>query len=211
MDERATFEPQAVLAPRRRRRDLIGIAIAGSVVVGTVLVGIAGASLQEPRRPDAPSTAPVALDVDGSAAPRPSPPSNALAAPLPRYPSEVLGLQVWSAAYVSRYVSAAATGPIAVSGWFDAQPFAGCPIPVDGGDPALGEEFGVAADADAFCDRAGALFTAPLYGEMATPLAVALTPGVTAPPELTTDDVVTPVVFVGHLGRPPSIRFCQDG
>ncbi|HET7182135.1 MAG TPA: hypothetical protein VFI15_07895, partial [Candidatus Limnocylindrales bacterium] len=47
--------------------------------------------------------------------------------------------------------------------------------------------------------------------EMATPLAVALTPGVTAPPELTTDDVVTPVVFVGHLGRPPSIRFCQDG
>jgi hypothetical protein len=208
MDERATFEPQAVLAPRRRRRNLIGVAVAASVVVGTVLAGIAGPALHPPSRPEAPSAAPVALD--GSPAPRPSPPSNALAAPLPRYPSEVLGLQVWSAAYVSRY-AATAEGPIAVAGWFAPAPGASCPTPPDAGDPALAAEFGVATDPATFCDRSGDLFTAPLYGEMATPLTAELTPGATTPIELRDETLVTPVVLVGRMGQPRTVRFCQDG
>jgi hypothetical protein len=111
----------------------------------------------------------------------------------------VLGLQVWSAAYVSTYGLIYFGGSIAVAGWYRATPDDGCRPPKDVADPSLPQEFGVAADVTTFCDRGGNLFTAPMFDENVTPIEIELRPGVSAPYQLDDDGVVTPVVFVGRL------------
>ncbi|HJP87785.1 MAG TPA: hypothetical protein VJ850_01975 [Candidatus Limnocylindrales bacterium] len=194
MDEHATFETQAVLAPRRRRNDALAALVAGvavALLVGAgVLGGLDSKVAPPPAASEAAAGAPSAADV---ATPSPT------AEPQPAYPADVFGLQVWSAAYVSRYGMAYFGGSIAVAGWYAAQPGTGCPTPRIGEDPALAQEFGVAADSNTFCRRAGALFTAPMFDENVTPIDVTLRPGVAAPYQLKDGGVVTPVVFIGKL------------
>ena len=206
MDEQAAFETQAVLAPKRRRGNTIGILVAALAVTATVGAGLLGTLLPRDRNlsadptDDGPQAVAIATDDAVPASPGPEESlSNFHPPTLPRYPGYVLGLQVWTAAYVSKYGLSYFGGSIAVSGWYAAQPEPGCPTPRIDEIPVLAQEFGVGADADTFCDRTGNLYTAPMYGENATPIAVELRPGVAAPYSLNDVAVVTPVVFVGRL------------
>jgi hypothetical protein len=98
MDEHAAFETQAVLPPRRRRTNAIGIGVAGLAVAGLIAVGVLGGLTNKaapvavvPAEASGGSPTDAAVDVS---TPGPS------AAPQPAYPTDVFGLQVWSAAYV---------------------------------------------------------------------------------------------------------------
>jgi len=191
LDEHASFEPQAVLAPRRRRGNLVAVALAAVALASVVLAGIAGSSSKVPPASTAPLVA-VASPAATPAAPRPT------SVPLPRYPTSVLGLPVWSAAYTAKYLSFE-NGPVAVAGWFAVSPDSDCPTPRAAEDPALAEEFGVAADPDTFCERSGELFTAPAYAEHLAPMRVVLRPGVPLPYQLKDREAVTAAVFVGRI------------
>jgi hypothetical protein len=198
MDEHATFETQAVLPARRRRGNLLGIAIAGVLIAATTGLGVLGGLH------DAPTASAVALALAPASPPEateaatPAP----TATPGPPYPASVLGLQVWSAAYVSKYGLNYCGGTFAVAGWYAAQPDTGCPSPGGVPDPALPEEFGVSVDAEAFCQRSGDLYTAPLFDENVAPISIEIRPGVAAPRALGEPSLVLPVVFVGTLAFP---------
>lgn len=215
MDEHASFEPQAVLTPRRGRGNRVGVAVAALVVTVTVGVGLIG-RLGDGRlgdgQADRAAVAPSAIPLDAAVLnPTDAPPSLSNYHPpsLPRYPGAVLGLQVWTAAYVSKYGFSYFGGSIAVSGWYAAQPHPGCPTPRFDEIPTLAQEFGVGVDAETFCARTGNLFTAPLFGEMATPIGIELRRGVAGPYELNDVAVVTPVVLVGRLAKPDTP--CSSG
>src|SRR5690349_17832111 len=106
MDERAEFAAQPVLAPQRRRSNLAGVAAAGLVVAAVITTGVLGSRISpSPKADAAPPDASSVAQAD-VAVPSPSPGpslSNFHQPTLPRYPSRVLGLQVWTAAYVSKY------------------------------------------------------------------------------------------------------------
>jgi hypothetical protein len=196
MDEHAAFETQAVLPPRRRRGNSLAVLLAGLAV--TAIVG-AGALGGLTSRTPVPSAAPAVADASILPdTPSPGP----TAEPPPIYPRSILGLQVWSAAYVSTYGFGYFAGSFAVAGWFMPASGTGCPTPRVAEDPSLALEYGVAADADTFCRRSGSLFTGPLYDENVTPIEIELRPGVAAPPSLKDIAIVTPVVFVGKLDNP---------
>ena len=166
------------------------------VIVGVVIAGIAGTWSNRPSASAAPQVA--AVEVPGgtsggtTVAPRPA------SVPLPRYPSTVLGLPVWSAAYTAKYLTFE-NGPVAVAGWFAVTQGSDCPSPRVAEDPALPEEFGVAADPDTFCERTGELFTAPAYAEHLAPLSVVIRPGVPLPYQLKDRETVAAAVFVGRI------------
>lgn len=204
MDEHASFEPQAVLASRRRRTNSVSALVAALAVVAVVAIGVLGSRSTPPL--DASSSLRAdALEAVAAASPTPGPSlANFHPYSLPRYPAEVLGLQVWTAAYVSNYGLEYYSGTIAVSGWYAPQRGTGCPTPRVAEDPALAQEFGVTSDADTFCERTGELFTAPMYGENTTPIAVELRPGVAAPYQLKDVAILSPVVVVGRLTNPSS-------
>lgn len=198
MDEHAAFETQAVLPPRRRRGNAIGVLLTGLAVTGIVGAGALGGLTTEPPVPPAVPAIADAPTAPASAAASPGP----TAEPGPIYPRSVLGLQVWTAAYVSTYGFGYFAGSFAVAGWFMPTGGTGCPTPRVAEDPSLALEFGVAADPDTFCQRSGSLFTGPLFDENVRPIEIELRPGVPAPPSLKDIAIVTPVVLVGKLQNP---------
>ena len=201
MDEHASFEPQAVLTQRRRRTNMVGLAVGALAVAATIGAGILGASIP-PATPATATGGPNAVDLAAVASPTPGESlANFHPYSLPRYPSTVLGLQVWTAAYVAKFGIEYYSGTIAVSGWYAPKHGSGCRVRRVDEDPGIAQEFGVAADADTFCERTGELFTAPMYGEVTTPISVELRPGVAAPYVLKDEAILTPVVVVGRLTR----------
>jgi hypothetical protein len=196
MDEHASFEPQAVLAPRRRRGSLAGVVVATLALVGTIAAGVAGTAGNRP----APTHAAPFLEAIASPAVTEEP-AAVTSAPLPRFPGRVLGLQVWSAAYVSTYGLNYFGGTFAVAGWYSPQPRTDCPTD-EPADPGLEDEFGVATDTATFCRRGGSLFTAPMFDEHVAPITIELRPGAAVPAYLNDTGVVTSVVFIGTLRNP---------
>jgi len=196
MDEHAAFETQAVLPPRRRRGNALAVVASGVAIAAIVGAGVLGG-----LKANLPVPSAVPAIADASSEPVTATPGPT-AEPGPIYPRTVLGLQVWSAAYVSTYGFGYFAGSFAVAGWYMPTEGTGCPTPRVAEDPSLALEFGVAADPDTFCRRSGSMFSGPLYDENIAPIEIELRPGVATPPSLKDIAIVTPVVFIGKLDNP---------
>jgi hypothetical protein len=211
MDEQSSFEPQAVLAPKRAGWNRLRIILPVVALIGAVWFGISGrgpaaspgdehdkaiAQASNPASP-ADTTQPPGQDTGG-------------------YPSTVLGIEVRTLANLDR----SNTGKeqvVAVAGWYLAWPSLGCPTS-RGVVPGFVAELGVDADRRTFCDRSGLLVAIPNpagsstnvggandhpYGSSAPqPLPVIVTPGVVLPAELSgTGAASAPgqVILIGRL------------
>lgn len=148
MDEEAGFEARAVLAPARRRRNRLVLALPAVALAALVLAGVSG-----PRQHRATAELPAATTLaQATAVIAPS--------PTPAHPAAALGLPV----HALDQVVPGQLGEdqvIALSGWYIATGVANCPplaaIYRDGALPYLRGD----ADALAFCERSGVLYASP--------------------------------------------------
>ena len=175
MEERASFETRAVLAPRSARRARLELLLPAVVLVALAWAGISG-----PRSD--PATADI-TDPTALAAP------SLTVTPAP-YPLQALGLPV----RILDDVLPGQLGPddvIAVAGWYVAQAITECPplaaIYRDGSLPYVRGD----ADALAFCKRSGVLYASrPDFegdgsGDAGLPaIAANLAVGIIASPEI---------------------------
>jgi hypothetical protein len=206
MDEQTTFEPKAVLAPRRTRWNRLTI-----VVPVLALAAIASAGLSARSGPDGSSAtdaAPIAAQSSGAAPPAATPPLN------PRYPEQVLGIHVERLVDVEARPIARDT-VVAIAGWYVATSIDDCPplaaiyrlgsLPeIRGGDPL------------AYCHRHGVFYASRPGVEERLPtnnlednrlkdaglpaVAATLVIGVLVPPELEIIGAeATPVVVLAHF------------
>jgi len=182
MDEQASFQARAVLAPRRARLSRLALLLP---VVALVAVAWAGAS---GARSD-PMTADVA-----NATPVPAPSVR------PQYPSRVVGLDVQRLDDV-QYRRLGRDDVIAVAGWYVATAITDCPpLAAIYREAALPEDRRGEADEWAFCDRSGMLYTSPSRDAALPAVPVTLVAGVIVPPELEIIGAdATEVVVVGRF------------
>ena len=213
MDEQASFEPRAVLAPRRAGWNRVAIAVPVMALIGAIWGGLSGPN-------SAATTADTHHEVTVAG------PSDALqptqaSRPVAAYPSRVLGIEVRTLADLD---SSSVDGDVmvAVAGWYVARPMLGCPASSGIDLPDFVAELGVDADVCSFWDRSGLLVATPNpagsgnvggandhpYGLQATlAVPVVLTPGVVVPPVLSDSGTVTAlVILVGRLREPGSGR-----
>lgn len=197
MEEQASFETRAVLAPRRARLSRLAL-----LVPAAALVAIAWAALSGSRADPGTAVAPQATTQGSASAAGPGQSLAAAASTAPRLPTRALGYRV------HRLVDLEALGVgretvIAVSGWYVATAITECPALEAIHRSNDVAQVGDVWDAWESCERAGILFaTQPNDAVVARQLAVdvVLVPGVVMPPEL---EVVgrdaTHVVVLGHL------------
>ncbi len=210
MDEQATFETRAVLAPRRARLSRLALLLPVVALVATTWAGLSGdrsipstAALPPPSAVDAPS-----LSADGAS------PSAAPEVPGWERPATALGLDVHRLEDVQPRALDRAV--IAISGWYVATAVTGCPQFVVISQPAALPEVRRDVDPYAWCDRAGVLYgSRPDYGDRLPTnnleddrlksarlpaVAATLLTGVVAPLEL---EIVggdaTEVIVIGHF------------
>jgi hypothetical protein len=182
MAEQASFEPRAVLAPRRRRLARLVLLLPVVALVATAWLGASGA------RPDE-LTAEIA---DPTAAATPS--------PRPQVPAEVLGLDVKRLDEVERR-DIRRDELVVVTGWYVATATTNCPtlaaIYREGSLPEVRGD----ADELVFCERFGVLYPSrPDVGERWPWVPVRLVVGVIVPPWLESIGAeATEVVFIGRL------------
>ncbi len=200
MDQSASFETRAVLAPRRARRSRLALLLPVVALVAMALAGISGdrQAVTTALAPQRTTTA-----SEATAIPEPSRPAGALAAP--RLPTKALGFDVHRLVEVE-WPDVSRGEVIAVSGWYVATAITDCPhldaiyrstdVPEVGGD----------WDSWAFCERSGILFDtqpddAVVASQLAVPVTVVL--GVRMPPELEMiGREATQVVVLGHFVEP---------
>ncbi len=222
MEEQASFEPRAVLAPRRAGSNRVAVIVPALALAATAWAGLSGpraasdvANLQREPSVAAPPTA---------TAPAPT------VAPAPggaRYPTAVLGLDVRTLLDLDPVARADAV--VAVAGWYMPSSKSNCPPTTDVAPRAYVAELGVVADRETFCARFGQLFpAAPLaYGGPSdqtiwqavrrtnglTTIAVAMTPGVVVPEAISVGGafVAAPVVLVGRIVDPGSMCAAHVG
>ena len=212
MEEQASFEARAVLAPRRARLTRLALLLPVVALVAIAWAGVSGPRSDQATAeiPDPTAVAAPSLTAEGSTpavAPRVRPP--------PR-PAQVIGLTV------NRLDDIQSLGlgrdeVVAVAGWYVATAITDCPriviIRRQGSLPEVRRDF----DALAFCDRSGVLYASrPDLNERLptnnlnddnrsdngglSAVAVTLVVGVVVPPELEmigTD--ATEVVVVGRF------------
>jgi hypothetical protein len=215
MDEQASFEPRAVLAPRRAGWSRLAVLVPAIGLVGAVWFGTSGPQSDSPtpsgddKRVAHESQAEVAIEQVPQRAPE-------------AYPTTVLGIEVRTLADLDQ-VGVHDRPVIAVAGWYVAWPSLGCPTSSGVDQPGLVAELGVDADIRTFCDRSGVLVPTPNpagstnvggandhpYGSGAAPaLPVFLTPGAVVPPEVAAPDAApTEVILVGRLEEPGQRTF----
>jgi hypothetical protein len=203
MDEQASFEAHAVLAPRRARLTRLGLLLPVVALVATAWAGVSGDRSDQATAENPGSTAVAAqsLPVEGStpAVPGVRPPQN---------PAQVLGLAVQRLDDI-RPRRLGRDDVIAVAGWYVATAITDCPplaaIYREGSLPEVRGD----ADEWAFCDRFGVLYASrpdldespPSAGLAA--VAVTLVVGVVVPPELEVIGAdATEVVVVGRFVEP---------
>lgn len=209
MDEQASFEPQAVLAPRRAGWNRLAVVVPVVALVGAVWIGTSGphreASTPDQRDPMAVVKASSAVDADAR--------TPALAPPVPIYPTTVLGLPVRSLADVDSSATAD-DQVVAIAGWYLAHPVLGCPRSTAVELPGVAE-LGVDTDLRTFCDRSGVLVATlspagsmniggandhPYGSGAASALPVSVTPGAVLPDYLLDPGAtLSRVVMVGRL------------
>ena len=208
MDEQASFATRSVLGRRRAGWNSLAIVVPALVLVATVWAGISGARSDEGEA-NVPDTVAVAAASSGVAASSPA------AAPGPRYPAQVVGLDVRRLHDVKPR-GLCRDEVIAVAGWYVATAITDCPRVVvirrQGSLPVVRRDF----DQLAFCDRSGVLYASRPDLDERIPrnnlednraknaglpaVAVTLVIGVVVPRELETiGTVATPVVVVGRF------------
>ena len=200
MDQQASFEARAVLAPRRARTSRLALLLPVVALVATAWVGVSGT-----RQDAATVTAPEPTAPSGEATAGPGPSVPAIAPVPPQPPAQALGFDVHRLAEIEEK-GIDRDEVFAVSGWYVATAIADCP-PLDAiYRSADAPEVGDAWDSWAFCVRSGVLFaTQPDDAVVARQLAVpvAVVPGVRMPPELQIiGRDATQAVFVGHFAEP---------
>ena len=182
MDEQASFEARAVLAPKGARVARLALLLPVVALVAIAWIGASGVR-----------TNPVTAEVlDPAAAAEPS--------PRPQPPAQVVGLDVHRLADAQ----GRATGRdevIAIAGWYVPTAITNCPrlaaIYEDGSLPDVRGD----ADELVFCERFGVLYPSrPELGERWPWVPVRLVVGILAPPELEVIGAdATEVVLVGRL------------
>lgn len=211
MEEQASFETRAVLAPRRARLSRLALLLP---VLALVAIAWAGASGGRQDVATDEAAAPAALASEGAASPGSSLAARASAPP--QLPAQALGFDVHRLGDVEQR-GIGRDEVFAVSGWYVATAITDCP-PMDAVyRTADAPELGVKWDSWAFCDRSGVLFaTQPDDAVVARQISVPVTvvPGVRMSPEL---EIIgrdaTQVVFVGHFVEPTddcTIWRCHD-
>ena len=200
MEEQATFEARAVLAPKRPRLSRLALLVPVVALVAIAWAGVSGApsdpaiaAVPEPTVADAP---PTTADM-----PSPSPSG---AGPTPR-PTRVVGLAVQRL----EDVQPRDLGPhdvVALAGWYVATAITNCPrfvaIERPGSLPEVRRDF----DRLAYCQRSGVLFASrpePEDGRSRKAglpaVVVSIVKGVVAPPELEVVGAATEVVVIGRF------------
>jgi hypothetical protein len=141
MDQRASFETRAVLAPRRARLSRLAVFLPVVALVAIAWVGVSG------THPNQATAAATAVLADPTI----------VAAPTPTHPAEVLGLDVLPLADV-RPRSFGRDELVIVAGWYVTTAITDCPplaaIYRDGALPYVRGD----ADEWTFCDRSGLLY-----------------------------------------------------
>lgn len=150
MDEQASFETRAVLAPRRARWTRLAILVPALALVAVAWAGLSGSRSDQnvAKTPDAVAVA-ASIDVVASGAATP---------PLrPRYPAQVIGLNVERLGAVQAQ-ELGRDAVLAIAGWYVATSITDCP-PL-AAIYRLGALPEVRGDADklAFCVRHGLLY-----------------------------------------------------
>ena len=206
MDEQTTFEPKAVLAPRRAGWNRVAILVPALALAATSWVGFSGqrSSAESAAKP---SDAPI---VAASNAPVVGPPVRPPGPVEPGYPARVLGLDVQALDDLQRYPPRDDL-TIAIAGWYAAGSVSACPAPTDLEQPGFVAELGVDARVGTFCRRSGLLFASSPANVTALPaLTVVMTPGIVLPPAL--DDIrggATQVVLIGRLADERQCLTCM--
>lgn len=197
MEEQASFETRAVLAPRRARLSRLGLMLPVVALVVTAWAGVSGARPEQAA--DIPAPAAIA---DGSLAvegPTTAPP----VAREPR-PGRVVGLDVQRLDDVQPQ-QLGRDDVVAVTGWYVATAITDCPrivvIRREGSLPEVRHDF----DELAFCDRYGLLYGSRPQSDgtrdaSLPAVAVTLVVGVVVPDELEMIGAdATEVVVVGRF------------
>jgi hypothetical protein len=189
MDEQASFEAQAVLAPRRARRSRLAIVLPVLALFGIAFAGYTGGRSDQDAKP-----------TDAAAAVPPSPTTAPLAVEV-RYPEVVIGLGVHGLVDVQAQ-GLGRDGPVAIAGWYVATAITDCP-PLDAfyraaALPEVREDIAT-VDSWAFCRRTGVLYASrATYPVSAVP--ATLITGVVVPPALEKiGAAATQVVLVAHF------------
>ena len=210
MDEQASFEPRAVLGPRRGGTSRLTVIVPALALAATAWAGLSGPRASSDVANAPPQTVVAAAPSDGGPAPT--------AAPAPAatgYPLTVLGLQVRR--LLDLDAAARRDAVLAVEGWYFPGAVSRCPSTTDVAPPAYVAELGVVADPDTFCERSGLLLISPPFAHGPpsdqtiwqavrrtsgiTSLAVTMTPGVPVPAALTGAEAAAGVqaVLVGRM------------
>jgi hypothetical protein len=210
MDEQASFEPKAVLAPRRAGWNRFAIAVPALALAAIAWAGASGAGSDRAVAESPHLVAVAAPSIEVVASPAVARPPRD-----PRYPAQVVGLDVQRLDVVQAQGLGRDT-PIAVAGWYVATAIADCPPLAALYRTASLPELRGDADEYAFCVRSGVLYASRLdfnvrlamdhlegnrSREAGLPaVAVTLEVGVVVPPELELiGGDATPVVVVGHF------------
>jgi hypothetical protein len=198
MDEQATFETRAVLAPRRNRVSRLAL-----LVPVVAFVAIAGAGLS-----GAPSDRTAAASPDPTTIAVTSLPSQPVVA---AYPAEVIGLDVHRLGELQVGRLGFVT-VVAIAGWYVPTAVTDCPALAalyrDGALPYVRGD----RDKLAFCVRSGMLYPSSpdLPSSAPTGVAVTVIVGVIMPWEVeVVGTPATQVVFLGRFGK--ASDGCRDG
>ena len=192
MDEQASFETQAVLAPRRAGRNRLATVLPVLALIGIAFAGFSGGRSEQDARP---------TEAVAALAPTPgtAPPAQAV-----RYPTAVIGLGVHGLVDVQAQ-GLGQDAPVAIAGWYVATAITDCP-PLDafyraGALPEVRNDIAT-VDSWAFCRRTGVLYSSrPGYNPTGVPAVQAtLITGVVVPPALEKiGAAATQVVVVAHF------------
>jgi hypothetical protein len=199
VDEQASFEARAVLAPRRGRAARLAL-----LVPVVAFVAIAWAGLSGPSGDSTAALSPRPTAISGASNPVASSLPVVPALPVePAYPAEVIGLAVHRLGEL-QIGSLGRDDVVAIAGWYVATGITDCPrLPAIYRDGAL-PYFRGDADKLAFCVRSGTLYPSrPDLGKVAPAgVAVTVVVGVIMPLELEAiGNDPTKVVVLGRFAK----------
>ena len=155
MDEQATFETRAVLAPKRSRRNRVALLVPALALVATAWAGLSGRS--EQGIGPAPSRAVASQGAVAAAT------SGAATRPDVQHPTEALGFEVRPLDEVNPR-ALDADQLVAVAGWYFMTEISDCPPLSDVFRETAQPGANRRTDPWRFCERSGVLFaTQPLF------------------------------------------------
>jgi hypothetical protein len=211
VDEQASFEPRAVLAPRRAGRNGLAVIVPALALVAVAWAGLSGArSSDHATAPDGVAIAAPSVDALALS------PAVALPQGPPRYPAQVIGINV-EGLDVAKARALGRDTPVAIAGWYVPTAVFDCPPLAAIYRPTSLADIRDHADSWAYCERSGVLYASQPGVEDQRPptnnlednrskdaglpaVAVTVAISVVMPPELeVVGSDATPVVVVGRF------------